>query len=54
MRRAHSVGIRKILGASRLALGLQFLGEAMLFALLALVIGVVIVEVSLRFTTSIR
>jgi putative ABC transport system permease protein len=51
MRRAHSVGIRKILGASRLALGLQFLGEAVLFSLLAVVIGVVIVEVTLRFTS---
>jgi len=51
MRRAHSVGIRKILGASRLALGLQFLGEAVLFSLLAIIIGVVIVEVSLRFTS---
>jgi putative ABC transport system permease protein len=50
MRRAHSVGIRKILGASRLSLGLQFMGEAILFSLLALVVGVVIVEVSLRFT----
>lgn len=50
MRRAHSVGIRKILGASRLSLGLQFLGEAVLFSLLALIIGVVLVEVSLRLT----
>jgi putative ABC transport system permease protein len=50
MRRAHSVGIRKILGASRLSLGVQFLGEALLFSLLALLIGVVLVEVSLRFT----
>jgi len=50
MRRAHSVGIRKILGASRLTLGLQFLGEAVLFSLLAVIIGVVIVEVTLRFT----
>ena len=51
MRRAHSVGIRKILGASRLALGVQFLGEAVLFSLLAVLIGVVIVEVALRFTS---
>jgi putative ABC transport system permease protein len=50
MRRAHSVGIRKILGASRLTLGLQFMGEAVLFSLLAVIIGVVIVEVVLRFT----
>jgi putative ABC transport system permease protein len=51
MRRAHSVGIRKILGASRLTLGLQFLGEAVVFSLLAVLIGVVIVEVALRFTS---
>jgi len=50
-RRARSVGIRKILGASRGTLALQFLGEAVLFALIALVIGVVIVEVVLRFTS---
>jgi len=48
-RRARSVGIRKILGASRLSLALQFLGEAVLFAMIALVIGVVIVELVLTF-----
>jgi putative ABC transport system permease protein len=50
MRRARSVGIRKILGASRLTLSLQFLGEAVLFALIALLIGIVLVELVLRFT----
>lgn len=49
-RRARSVGIRKILGASRGALATQFLGEAVLYALLALVLGVVIVELALTFT----
>jgi len=49
-RRARSIGIRKILGASRGMLALQFLGEAIMFALIALVIGTVIVEVVLRFT----
>jgi putative ABC transport system permease protein len=49
-RRAHSVSIRKILGASRLSLGLQFLGEAVLFALIATIIGVVLVEVALTLT----
>ncbi len=49
-RRTRSVGIRKILGASRLELALQFLGEAVLFALIALVTGVVIVEVVLKLT----
>jgi putative ABC transport system permease protein len=49
-RRARAIGIRKILGASRFGLAAQFLGEAMLFALIALVLGVVIVEVVLKFT----
>ncbi len=44
------MGFRKILGASRLSLALQFLGEAMLFALVALVLALVIVEVVLKFT----
>jgi putative ABC transport system permease protein len=48
--RARSVGIRKILGASRLTLGLQFLGESLFFALLATLLGVVIVEVVLKLT----
>ncbi|HEV2702675.1 MAG TPA: FtsX-like permease family protein, partial [Steroidobacteraceae bacterium] len=47
----RSVGIRKILGASRGSLALQFLGEAILFALIALVLGIVIVEVVLRLTS---
>jgi putative ABC transport system permease protein len=49
-RRARSIGIRKILGASRGKLALQFMGESMVYALIALVLGVVIVEVVLRFT----
>ncbi|HYP81177.1 MAG TPA: FtsX-like permease family protein [Steroidobacteraceae bacterium] len=49
-RRARSIGIRKILGASRGMLAMQFLGEAILFALLALVLAAVVVEVVLRFT----
>jgi putative ABC transport system permease protein len=49
-RRARSVGFRKILGASRLSLALQFLGEAILFALFALVLALVIVEVVLKLT----
>jgi putative ABC transport system permease protein len=49
-RRARSVGIRKILGASRASLALQFIGESMLFSLIALVLGVMLVEVILRLT----
>ncbi len=50
LRRARSVGIRKILGASRLSLGLQFMGEAVMFSVIALVLGVVIVEMALTLT----
>jgi putative ABC transport system permease protein len=49
-RRARSVGFRKILGAGRLSLALQFLGEAMLFSIIALVLAAVITEVVLKFT----
>lgn len=49
-RRARSVGIRKILGADRWSLIAQFIGEAMLFAGLAAVAGVVLVEVVLTFS----
>jgi putative ABC transport system permease protein len=49
-KRARSVGIRKILGVNRWSLIAQFLGEAVLFALIAAVVGVVIVEVVLTFT----
>ncbi len=46
-RRARTVGIRKILGSERGPLIVQFLGEAVLFALIAAVVGVVLVEIVL-------
>ena len=49
-RRARSVGIRKTLGASRASLALQFLAEAVAFSVIAMVLGVVIVEIVLTFT----
>jgi putative ABC transport system permease protein len=49
-RSARSVGIRKILGASRASLALQFVAESVLISLVALVLGVVIVELGLEFT----
>jgi putative ABC transport system permease protein len=49
-RRARSVGIRKILGASRASLAMQFLGEAIGYALVALILAVVLVKVALAFT----
>ncbi len=49
-RRARSVGIRKILGASRSGLALQFLSEALGFTLVALVLAVLLVKLALAFT----
>ena len=46
-RRARAIGLRKILGAGRASLIVQFLGESVLFALLATVLGVILVEVLL-------
>jgi putative ABC transport system permease protein len=45
--RAKEVGIRKSLGAYRLSLTNQFLGESLLFSLLSLLIAICIVEVLL-------
>ena len=44
-KRARTIGLRKILGADRAALMAQLLGESVLFALLATVLGVIAVEV---------
>ena len=49
-RRARSVALRKILGASRLSLAAGFLVEALLFSLLALVLAVALVELVLKLT----
>ena len=51
IRRARSVGIRKILGASRGGLALQFLAEAIFFSLIALLLGTLLVEGVLRLTS---
>jgi putative ABC transport system permease protein len=45
--RTRAIGLRKILGAGRASLIAQFLGESVLFALLATVLGVILVEVML-------
>ncbi|MDP2141442.1 MAG: ABC transporter permease [Gammaproteobacteria bacterium] len=50
MRRAKEVGMRKILGANRSQLITQFVGESICYALLALVIGLMIVELVERYT----
>ena len=45
--RTRAIGLRKILGAGRASLIAQFLGESVLLALLATVLGVILVEVLL-------
>jgi len=47
--RSHSVGMRKVLGASRRELVIQFLGESVLTALAALVVAFALVELLLPF-----
>jgi putative ABC transport system permease protein len=47
-RRAKEVGIRKILGVDRSRLVLQFLGESVFFSLIALFVGLVLVEIALN------
>jgi putative ABC transport system permease protein len=49
-RRAKEIGMRKILGASRSLLMFRFLGEALLFSLVATVFGGALVELVLRLT----
>lgn len=49
-KRAKEVGMRKILGAGRMRLTLQFLGEAIFFSLIALVLGIILVEIVLNLT----
>jgi putative ABC transport system permease protein len=51
-RRSVEVGIRKVAGASRTALTLQFLGEGIIQALLALCIATMMVELSLPFVNT--
>ncbi len=49
-KRAKEIGMRKILGISRSLLISRFLGEAVLFSLIAMVIGAAIVEIVLKLT----
>ena len=45
--RAREVGMRKVLGAHRMALARQFLGESLLTALMALLLGLALASLSL-------
>ncbi len=49
-KRAKEVGLRKVLGAGRLALTAQFLAEAVVLTLAALVIGVLLLKLVLAVT----
>ncbi len=46
-RRAREVGIRKVMGAYRQSLLLQFIGESVLFSLIAFVLALFLVQISL-------
>jgi putative ABC transport system permease protein len=50
-KRAREIAMRKILGAPRFLLILRFLGEAVIFAFIAMVFSVVIVKVITAFTS---
>ncbi len=49
-KRTKVIGMRKILGAPRLRLMFRFLGEAVLFSVIAMVFSVALVELVLRLT----
>ena len=49
-KRAKEVGMRKILGSSRGALILQFIAESMLLAVVAVLLGVLLVKLAVAFT----
>ena len=52
--RSREVGLRKVVGARRFQLIIQFLGESMLFAFLSLLVAVMIVEFFLPLINSIQ
>ena len=51
-RRAREVGIRKVMGSSRLHLALQFIGESTLLSLLAFVLALGLTEITLPLFNS--
>lgn len=53
-RRAKEVGLRKVVGAKKLQLVRQFLGESMLFTFISLLLAAVIVEFSLSLINRIQ
>lgn len=51
-RRAKEIGMRKLLGSSRLRLILRFQGEAIIFSLIAMGAGIALVKAALRFVAT--
>jgi putative ABC transport system permease protein len=49
-RKGREVGMRKVLGATRPQLIVQFLGESVLFTLIAWVIGIIMVKLAFTYT----
>ena len=50
--RAREVGIRKTVGAYRLQLGMQFVGESVLLSLVALLVAIFLVELALPYISN--
>lgn len=50
--RAKEIGMKKVVGAYRTQLIVQFIGESIILTLIALVIGLIIVEITLPFFNS--
>jgi putative ABC transport system permease protein len=50
-KRSREVGMRKILGSSRKALIAQFFTESLLYSVIALIFGIVLVELTFTFTS---
>ena len=44
LKRAKEIGVRKVIGAFRSSLVKQFLGEALLFAALAVIISLILLQ----------
>jgi putative ABC transport system permease protein len=49
-KRAKEIGMRKILGISRILLVFRFLFESVFFSLIAMIVGIVLVKLALRLT----
>ncbi len=48
-KRAREVGVRKVMGAQKKWLIIQFIGEAVFLSILAVIVGLIIIKVSLPF-----